>query len=158
MQRSGIREGCCITGSHSAIFCESLQRRNNVCKSGKTVTEQQRKTSSWTALFILICARSPYSLTTAVLRQSARSGSCPKIHPHSTIPATANEEAGWPLLPWPFPFLLGPCQAAAHVCHRLLEASIHLLAAADTRRNNNKPVNAEQQNRCPEQVAGAETR
>lgn len=56
-----------------------------------------------------------------------------------------------------FPFLSGPCPAGARGFRWLLEASIHLLFAANTKGNSSKPVNPDQQRRCPEQVAGAAT-
>lgn len=50
---------------------------------------------------------------------------------------------------------VGPCQAASHVFHRQLEASVHLLCAADTKRNGSQTVHPDRQKRCLEQVAGA---
>lgn len=56
-----------------------------------------------------------------------------------------------------FPFLSGPCPAAARGFPWLLEASIHLLFAANTKGSRSKPVNPDQQRRCPEQVAEVAT-
>lgn len=108
---------------------------------------------------------SSYSLIIAVLRQLASLRFCPKTHclplkiPHS-LPSLKEPmtERGGHYLHCAFPFLSGPCQAAAvHGFHWLLEASIHLLSAANTKRNSSKPVNPDQQKRCPGQVAGAAT-
>ena len=53
---------------------------------------------------------------------------------------------------------VGPCQAASHVFHRRLEASVHLLCAADTKRYGSQTVRPDRQKRCLEQVAGAAAR
>lgn len=57
----------------------------------------------------------------------------------------------------PSPSFSGPCPAAARGFPWLLEASSHLLFAANTKGSSSKPVNPDQQRRCPEQVAEAAT-
>lgn len=112
--------------------------------------------------WFLFVYKSSYNLIIAVLRQLAGLRFCLKTPPlplkilHSP-PSLEQPMTGRDghYLHCAFPFLFGPCQAAACGFHWLLEASIHLLFAAGTETNSSKPVNADQQKRCPGQVARA---
>lgn len=126
--------------------------------SGKDVLDM----SSWTVFFIFICPYKPIQSYCAILRQSADLEFCPKTYPlplKISLPTSLKrptKRCDGHYLRCAFPFLLGPCQAAAHVFHWLLEASIHLLSAVSSKRNR-QPVNPDQHKRCPGQVAGTAT-
>lgn len=108
---------------------------------------------------------SPYNPVTAVLRQLAGLELCPKIHarPHQIYrsPSCLKRPMTWcdgHYLHRALPFLSGHRPAAAHVFHRLPEASIHLLTAVNTKRGSSKPRNLDPENRRPGQLAGAAAR